>query len=112
MDQPNKPYKAIGERLEKFRQYLGISRKELAEVIGAKVTHVNNLIGGHKLLSNRHMIILINHYPQLNCNWLLVGAGEMLFVDPKDVFDKEIYKLQVENELLLKLLQSKDAKED
>ncbi len=106
MNQTERPYKEIGERLEEFRKSLGLDRKSLSEKLGMTVSHYGNLAGGIKLVSNRHTIKLIDLYPDCNLTYILGGYGSLRLGDSNDEQDKRIHELEIEIRVLKDVLKT------
>ena len=67
--------KIVSQRIIKFTKAIGITQKAFEENINASQGYINNIsksIGFDKLNAIKLS------YPQLNIEWLLTGAGEML----------------------------------
>lgn len=106
----NKPFEALGKRLEAFRSYLKVDKKTMAEGIGMQPQHYRNVVNGYKNITTRYLIRLATNHKELNLNWLLTGEGDMLNRAIQQAVEEEIKKLQIENNLLRDLLRP-DRKE-
>jgi len=73
----------LGERIEKLRNYLGISKKEMAQVMNIFPTNYDRyrkkgvVIGADKIAN------ILRCYPEVNPHWLLLGKGPMFLEDEK-----------------------------
>lgn len=65
----------IKERIIKFIEVKGISKRGFAASINKSNSYVNNIIS---TVSVDVIADIKNIYPDLNINWLLTGEGEML----------------------------------
>jgi hypothetical protein len=66
---------SVKDRLKKYVTSQGLAVSTFEKSIGVSNGYVNSIskgIGGEKL------ILIIEKYPNLNIEWLLVGKGEML----------------------------------
>jgi len=66
----------IGERIEVLCMALGISRRKFAEVIGENPSTIASIVRGTNPSANIICSIL-DHYPELNERWLLMGEGSL-----------------------------------
>jgi transcriptional regulator with XRE-family HTH domain len=64
----------IGERIDVLCMALGISRRKFAEVIGENPSTIASIVRGTNPSANIICSIL-DHYPELNERWLLMGEG-------------------------------------
>lgn len=84
----------VKSRLKLFLAYHRISQGAFEKRCGLSNGYVNNI---RQSISPEKMSKILDQYPELNSDWLLVGRGEML-LNPnstnRDVKDKEIVRLQ------------------
>ncbi len=66
----------IGERIDVLCMALGISRRKFAEVIGENPSTIASIVRGTNPSANIICSIL-DHYPELNERWLLMGEGSL-----------------------------------
>ena len=95
----------VKDRLVNFIRYLGIPVSVFEKNVGLSNGYVYNFKGniGSKKLTN-----ILNSYPQLNKNWLLIGEGDMIKeeynktqknrIGNKDLDDKVFFLNHVYNE--------------
>jgi transcriptional regulator with XRE-family HTH domain len=67
----------ISERLNLIIKELGLSVNKFAESIGESQSLLHNYVHGRSP-SVDVIEKIINHYPQIDAEWLLTGKGEML----------------------------------
>lgn len=65
----------IKERFDSFIRYNGLSCRKFQDAIGVSNSYIQNISKG---ISNDILNKISIQYPELNTNWLLTGAGEML----------------------------------
>ena len=71
----NDPFPA---RLSAFVDSLGLTKKSFAEKVGLAQSIVTHLTNGRNLPGLDAIQKILNSYPTLNPDWLLMGKGEML----------------------------------
>ena len=69
-------------RLQQFMKHMGLSTYQINKDAGLCKGLISNAISNGKGLTTSTLESLLNTYPQLNANWLIVGRGEMLIEDP------------------------------
>ena len=67
----------IGLRLNEFRNDLGLTQRELAQILSVQQGFVNNVIKGKKGIGHKVIINIAKAYKNLNIRWLLTGEGSM-----------------------------------
>lgn len=68
----------LRERIKLIENYLNITHKELADLLGVGENRIKQLSAGNlKALKSTEVLILVQKYG-FNQNWLLTGEGEML----------------------------------
>jgi transcriptional regulator with XRE-family HTH domain len=82
-----------GERLKKFREYLGITQQSMADLLGIDRPYLTQIEKGKKTISHSIATKVTNSYNELSINWLLSGEGSMILtslseVTPLDFGDK------------------------
>lgn len=74
----------INQRLDDFLEEKHISQEELRSQLGLKTRQqVSNWINCREKISEKHIIRIVELYPELNANWLITNAGNM-FNDQKN----------------------------
>lgn len=68
----------IGERLNAFRKEMGLSQKELAQLVEANQGNVSNVIKGIRAMPKIWTYKLKEKYARLNDDWIITGNGQML----------------------------------
>ena len=71
----------FGIRLQKFLQHYEITAYKLGKDIDFSNAAIGNMLSGKTLPSFDFLSKLMELYPLVNANWLMMGRGEM-FVDP------------------------------
>jgi transcriptional regulator with XRE-family HTH domain len=67
-----------GKRLKEMRKFLRVNQQELAQALEVTQPFLSSIENGKSALSRNLLTNISNGYPQINTNWLLTGAGEML----------------------------------
>lgn len=67
-----------GKRLKEMRKFLRVNQQELAQALEVTQPFLSSIENGKSALSRNLLTNISNGYPQINTNWLLIGAGEML----------------------------------
>lgn len=65
----------VSERLRAFISYKDISVSQFERTIGVSTGFVNNISKG---IGSERMMRISQIYPELSCEWLLYGEGDML----------------------------------
>ena len=79
MKNKKKPtYSSINERFDELIFFLRTSATQLAKELNISQTSMSRTLRGDTLPSSKILIPLLEAYPQINMNWLLIGQGEML----------------------------------
>jgi hypothetical protein len=91
----------IGERIDVLCMALGISRRKFAEVIGENPSTIASIVRGTNPSANIICSIL-DHYPELNERWLLMGEGpiwkkDQIVPELKDDKFQDALKQQLES---------------
>ena len=71
----------FGIRLQKFLQHYEITAYKLGKDIDFSNAAIGNMLSGKTMPSFDFLSKLMELYPLVNANWLMMGRGEM-FVDP------------------------------
>ena len=76
------------KRLEEFRNFKKLSKKEFIITIGYKsVNSYTAIVNANRNVSNAVINQIALKYPELNLNWLWTGKGEMLLTENISVED-------------------------
>lgn len=70
-------FKELGERFHKYMKAKGLKNKDVAKTFNFSGSQVTNIIHGRVFGSDK-LFLILNVYKDLNPEWLLTGAGEML----------------------------------
>lgn len=101
------------ERVKEFITYKKYSQEELRKDIGVRSKQqVSNWFSGAENMPDKHIVVILKTYPELNANWLINGFGMMLndesemFIQTKDKSDfcEECLELKGEIRGLEKML--------
>lgn len=65
------------ERLLRFINSIGLSSSRFAEEIGIQPSGVSHILSGRNNPSYDFIVKILNKFPDLNPDWLLLGKGEM-----------------------------------
>ena len=69
---------AILDRLQQFMDHMGLSAYQINKDAGLAKGLITNAINKKLGLTTSTLESLLNAFPQLNANWLIVGRGPML----------------------------------
>ncbi len=94
----------ISERFEQFLGIKRISQKKFSEITGFPTYSLSKIITGRTNIPKIDFIIaLMEHFPELNLRWLLLGEGEMFTNKTfhlSNEFKNELDNLRIENSKL------------
>lgn len=71
-------------RLQQFIDRMNLSLYQVNKEAGLSKGLLTNAFAKRQGLTTSTLEALLNTYPQLNANWLIVGRGEMLIAETKD----------------------------
>lgn len=90
-----------GIRLGAFRKAKKISQQEMAEILGCSQPNLSKIEKGITGISSVIRNNVLDHFPELNPNWLLRGTGDMMVkmisMDIADSGEKTLDSLSREN---------------
>jgi hypothetical protein len=72
----------ISNRLILFLETIGVGNNEFAKSVGVSKSYLAGLKKGSAMGVDK-LLDILNTYPQLSPQWLLLGVGDMLFGDNK-----------------------------
>ena len=99
----------VNQTIEILLKNKKLTQQEFGIQLGVTKQTINNWVTGVVQIPTKHIITILNLYPELNARWLLTGAGEMGEIEKSTIEEsKNALKLQAKNELLLKQLQEKE----
>lgn len=108
---------SINQRLGKFLYEKNISQEQLKVKLGLKNRQqISNWINCHAHIPEKHLIAILNLFPDLNANWLLRDLGSP-FIDQQTLrqvrrneygFCEECLEKEKEIQMLNTLLEKKD----
>lgn len=87
------------ERLLKYLEYRKIGQNSFEKSVGWSNGTIYNLTNG---IRSDKLASMAKICPDLNLRWLLLGEGQMLNDNQKDVFSHETTELKKDKELLIK----------
>jgi len=70
------------ERIEKVKDTLGLTARQFAAEIRVRPGTISNMMAGRNNPSLEVMRRIMERYPSLNPEWLILGAGEMWRTPP------------------------------
>ena len=65
------------ERLEYLIQHYEITASKLADLLDVQRSGISHILAGRNKPSYDFLIRLLDHFPEIDANWLLTGAGSM-----------------------------------
>lgn len=81
------------ERIEQFVEYLGISVRAFEQKIGASNGLIRKAITNKSDIQSKWISIIVDRFPQINTEWLLIGKGPMLKSDSENTVNISEEKL-------------------
>lgn len=69
--------KTVNERLREYLRLKGITQAEASSKLNISIQRLNNWLTDTSI-PMYSLTDILNHYPDLNSEWLLTGEGEML----------------------------------
>ncbi|EGK00470.1 hypothetical protein [Dysgonomonas gadei] len=81
------------ERIEQFVEYLGISVRAFEQKIGASNGLIRKAITNKSDIQSKWISIIVDRFPQINTEWLLIGKGPMLKIDSENTVNISEEKL-------------------
>lgn len=84
------------ERINKVREYKGLTGKALAAEIDMKYTTMNNYLNGKQMPTAEFILRVLSKYSDISAEWLMRGDGEMIRRDSQEKqLVKELADLKV-----------------
>lgn len=84
------------ERINKIREYKGLTGKALSDEIGMKYSTMNNYLNGNQDPTVPFLIRILDKYPDVSAEWLMRGEGAMIKKKSmEDELTKELADLKV-----------------
>jgi len=65
-------------RLKKLMDYYHLTQMSLGESIGVKKSYISQMINDKAPISHQVIDGLLDRFPLLNLNWLLIGEGHII----------------------------------
>ena len=79
----------IAQRIQWIIQHFRLSNASFADKIGVQRSTISHILSGRNSASLDFVTKIINHFPDVNVNWLITGQGEPLKNEGQDT-DREI----------------------
>lgn len=76
----------MNNRLLRFLEAENISQAQFADTIGVARASVSHIISGRNKPGFDFLVSTARHYPSLNIEWLLTGAGRMYKTTDDEIF--------------------------
>lgn len=70
--------KELVERINKIREYKGLTSKALANVIDMKYSTMNNYLNGKQAPTAEFLSKILSKFLDISAEWLMRGDGEMI----------------------------------
>lgn len=70
--------KELVERINKIREYKGLTSKALASAIDMKYSTMNNYLNGKQAPTAEFLCKLLSKFLDISAEWLMRGDGEMI----------------------------------
>ncbi len=67
----------MNERIQQFLAAENISQAQLADTLGVSKASISHIISGRNKPGTDFLVSLLQHYPELNIEWILTGNGKM-----------------------------------
>lgn len=84
------------ERINKIREYKGLTGKALSDEIGMKYSTMNNYLNGNQDPTVPFLMRILDKYPDVSAEWLMRGEGAMIKKKSmEDELTKELADLKV-----------------
>lgn len=74
----------MNERLSQIVEYYGLSVREFERLIGVSEGVINKTLARNTGLKAETIQKIVEKFPQISLNWILLGEGEMLLNEPQD----------------------------
>jgi len=68
----------IGDRIHQYIAYKGIPQSHFAYNIGRSKQEINNWLRNDPIIPPKHIITILDAYPEINANWLIRGEESMI----------------------------------
>ena len=70
-------------------KHFNLTSSKLAEIIGIQRSGLSHILSGRNNPSYDFIVKLLENFPMINANWLLIGHGNMLLEDRSDIDNLE-----------------------
>jgi len=84
-------------RLQQFMDHEKLNVYQINKDAGLSKGLISNAIANKRGLTTSTLEALLNTYPQLNANWLIVGRGEMLNPEPDAAVPLSVTEQHIQN---------------
>lgn len=68
----------ILSRVLKIAEFKGITITKMESIIGASKGVLSRALQNNTDIQSKWLIKLVENYPEINCEWLIIGKGQML----------------------------------
>lgn len=72
---------SIGQRFDNLIKKMNLNITSFSKEIGLSQSSIRNIVDEVNQPSAKVLVPIVERYPYVNLNWLLVGTGEMFFED-------------------------------
>ncbi len=108
------------ERINKIREYKGLTSKALASEIDMKYSTMNNYLNGKQMPTAEFICRILSKYLDISAEWLMRGEGAMIKKESQEKqLIKELADLKVKllvsegiTQKLTEIVQARMAEED
>ena len=66
------------DRIAKILSYYNLTSSAFADKIGVQRSGISHILSGRNKPSYDFLVSLLDKFPEINANWLLMGEGDML----------------------------------
>lgn len=80
----------VNQRLKFLIKKLNLNITSFSKEIGISQSSIRNIVDGENQPSAKVLIPILERYPELNANWLLVGTGEIFFNEKNQVQEEKV----------------------
>lgn len=93
------------DRIEKIMEREQLSASKFADLIGVQRSSISHILSGRNKPSLELVNKILDHFDQINADWLLLGKGEMMTTDETA---NETYQFAESNKVVRHNPKSKD----
>lgn len=78
------------DRLQKFMESERLTSSRLAEIMGVQPSNISHILGGRNKPSFEFIEKMLQRFPKINPDWLLLGKGPLYRTDIRPAIQPEI----------------------